>query len=105
MVLQAKDGGRSSLSAVANVVVTVIRNLFSPLCVDNNQIISINYTTAPGTIIGTFNATDQDPGQVSYDAYCYDGCNSNTNSDFLIALFLKSFIFSFVKLISFLSIH
>ncbi|XP_070182127.1 cadherin EGF LAG seven-pass G-type receptor fmi-1-like [Littorina saxatilis] len=64
LVLQVRDRGeRASLSSTAVVNINVVRNLFNPVCVDNNQFISINFTTPPGNTIGTFRATDDDPGQ------------------------------------------
>lgn len=83
LVLQVRDGGRSALSAEAVVNINVQRNLFSPVCVDNNQVIRINFTAAPGVDIGSFQATDADQGQVSMVWVECLGCHSTPFTPFL----------------------
>ena len=53
LILQVSDGGRSSKSGTTVVTINVERNLFAPSCVGNGDVFQVNYTLAPGSVIGS----------------------------------------------------
>ena len=58
--MRARDGGTPSLSSTVVLTVSVNRNLFAPLFLQNSYTVEISETTAPGTGILFVSASDND---------------------------------------------